>query len=43
MFYMDMEPGKNLLQEERVEVTSEIVEKVVKKAIFTWLSRFGSC
>ena len=27
--YMDMEPGKNLLQEERVEVTSEIVEKVV--------------
>jgi len=30
--YMDMEPGKNLLQEERVEVTSEIVEKVVKNA-----------
>jgi len=29
---MDMEPGKNLLQEERVEVTSEIVEKVVKNA-----------
>ena len=30
--YMDMEPEKNLLQEERVEVTSEIVEKVVKNA-----------
>ena len=30
--YMDMEPGKNLLQEERVEVTSEIVEKVVKNS-----------
>jgi len=30
--YMDMEPGKNLLQEEHVEVTSEIVEKVVKNA-----------
>jgi len=30
--YMDMEPGKNILQEERVEVTSEIVEKVVKNA-----------
>ena len=30
--YMDMEPGKNLLQEECVEVTSEIVEKVVKNA-----------
>jgi len=30
--YMDMEPGKNLLQEERVEVTSEIVKKVVKNA-----------
>jgi len=30
--YMDMQPGKNLLQEERVEVTSEIVEKVVKNA-----------
>ena len=30
--YMDMEPGKNLLQEERVEVTSEVVEKVVKNA-----------
>ncbi|SVE44662.1 uncharacterized protein METZ01_LOCUS497516, partial [marine metagenome] len=30
--YMDMEPGKNLLQEEHVEVTSEIVQKVVKNA-----------
>ena len=30
--YMDMEPGKNLLQEERVEVTSEIVKKVVKNS-----------
>ena len=30
--YMDMEPGGNLLQEERVEVTSEIVENVVKNA-----------
>ena len=30
--YMDMEPGKNLLQEKCVEVTSEIVEKVVKNA-----------
>jgi len=30
--YMDMEPGGKLLQEERVEVTSEIVEKVVKNA-----------
>ena len=27
-----MEPGGNLLQEERVEVTSEIVENVVKNA-----------
>jgi len=30
--YMDMEPGKNLLQEEHVEVNSEIVQKVVEKA-----------
>ena len=30
--YMDMQPGKNQLQEERVEVTSEIVQKVVKNA-----------
>jgi dihydropyrimidinase len=30
--YMDMDPGKNLLQEKHVEVTSEIVEKVVKNA-----------
>jgi len=30
--YMDMEPGGNLLREERVEVTSEIVENVVKNA-----------
>ena len=30
--YMDMEPRGNLLQEERVEVTSEIVENVVKNA-----------
>ena len=30
--YMDMQPEKNLLQEEHVEVTSEIVQKVVKNA-----------
>ena len=30
--YMDMQPGKNLLQEEHVEVNSEIVQKVVEKA-----------
>jgi len=30
--YMDMQPEKNLLQEERVEVNSEIVQKVVEKA-----------
>jgi dihydropyrimidinase len=29
---MDMEPGKNLLHEECVEVTSEIVEKVVENS-----------
>ena len=30
--YMDMQPEKNLLQEEHVEVNSEIVQKVVEKA-----------
>ena len=30
--YMDMKPGKNLLQEQRVEVNSEIIQKVVEKA-----------
>ncbi len=30
--YMDMQPGKNLLQEKHVEVNSEIVQKVVEKA-----------
>jgi dihydropyrimidinase len=30
--YMDMQPEKNLLQEERVEVNSEIVQRVVEKA-----------
>ncbi len=30
--YMDMQPKKNLLQEEHVEVNSEIVQKVVEKA-----------
>ncbi|HIO32041.1 MAG TPA: dihydroorotase [Candidatus Nitrosopelagicus sp.] len=30
--YMDMKPDENLLQEERVEVTSEIIQKVVKNA-----------
>jgi len=30
--YMDMKPDENLLQEERVEVTSEVVQKVVKNA-----------
>jgi len=30
--YMDMQPEKNLLQEEYVEVNSEIVQKVVEKA-----------
>jgi dihydropyrimidinase len=30
--YMDMQPGKNLLQEQHVEVNSEIVQRVVEKA-----------
>ena len=30
--YMDMKPNENLLQEERVEVTSEVIQKVVKNA-----------
>jgi dihydropyrimidinase len=30
--YMDMQPGKNLLQEQHVEVSSEIVQRVVEKA-----------
>jgi len=30
--YMDMKPDENLLQEERVEVTSEVIQKVVKNA-----------
>ena len=30
--YMDMQPGKNLLQEQHVEVNSEIIQRVVEKA-----------
>ena len=30
--YMDMQPGKNLLQEQHVEVNSEVVQRVVEKA-----------
>ena len=30
--YMEMQPGKNLLQEQHVEVNSEIVQSVVEKA-----------
>ncbi len=30
--YMEMQPGKNLLQEQHVEVNSEIVQRVVEKA-----------
>ena len=30
--YMDMNPGENKLQEERVEVNSEIIQQVVQKA-----------
>ena len=30
--YMDMKPDENLLREERVEVTSEVIQKVVKNA-----------
>ena len=30
--YMDMEPGKNALREAKVNVTSDIVQKVVQKA-----------
>ena len=30
--YMDMQPGKNLLQEQHVEVNSETVQRVVEKA-----------
>jgi dihydropyrimidinase len=30
--YMDMQPGKNLLQEQNVEVNSEIVQRVVENA-----------
>jgi len=30
--YMDMKPNENLLREERVEVTSEVIQKVVKNA-----------
>ena len=30
--YMDMEPGTNSLREAKVEITSEIIQKVVKNA-----------
>jgi len=30
--YMEMQPGKNLLQEQHVEVNSELVQRVVEKA-----------
>ena len=30
--YMDMEPGKNALREEKVNVTSDLVQKIVQKA-----------